>query len=776
MKKAIFFVVFIFSFIIVGLNLVRSEGITETFDVGFSASYDSNNLEIALELQVEKAYGSKVGLNANISGYDFAFWIVNGVVRYDLAVDHEFIVTGNLDIVAVFDNEDENPVVFMDSNGKLINIQYVENGLDADPPATGSYVKPGYVAAGWSESHLEVTAPTVLVLQYEIDTTSEFLVTVNQGTGSANYLFNTIVTVSPEININSFSHWEVNGEIVSYQEEYSFTVFGSTEITAIFKESPETVKPLITLSDALELHSGKKSFVGQFEFPEGYTLIDYGMITSLIAGSIVLGDEGVVKHTGFKYVAGTNEFLMTFGEESDYEVYRAYLVVEDDLGDLHYYYSRSQYFTDLQVTYLDFEDASKGSYAAESVTLSGNPWMLNDALIGNLANDKKLDSKSLRIQNSGFISSEFAFLEGVENIFFLYAKYGTDANSKLIVQYAYEWDPTNWKDIEEITVDNTSLESVLVDVNINDPIYIRVLKNGGNRVNIDNLIVNYSEYIDDVAPIIVIPNVSKSMIEGESFNPETGVTASDNIDIDLTDLVSIIVRDHLNNIITEPGDFSGLPFGEYTVNYSVTDSSSNTTTVVLTLTIIADLEEPIERLVYTDNFGTATKTGYALGTVTYTNGEGDTLVLDKNRVQINTSTTAPHTSMGAFIVMAPISTTLVSYFEYDLSSYTDISKVEFVLSSWSATSGTAVNNMSLATLKLQYFDDVSDTWVDVVATIGSSNVISLVNSSTYTLVSFETSVAGLYRVIYTLDATEGTSTSNTAYALTIDNLMIYEVK
>lgn len=774
MKKAMFFVVFIFSFIIVGLNLVKSEGITDKFTVTLNASFDSENgLEEAIVIP-NNNYGSKVSLSTQLGtfeGYSLAFWIVNDVVRYDLAVDHEFIVTGDLDIVAVFDNEDENPVVFMDSNGELINIQYVNNGEDADAPETGSYVKPGYAAVGWSKSHLAINEPTVLVLQYSIDTTSEFLVTVNLGNGTGEYLFNTIVTVTPE-SMGTFSHWEIDGKIVSYDEIYSFTVFGSTEITAIFKESPEVVKPLITLGNALELHSGNKSFVGQFEFPEGYNLIDYGMITSLTAGSIELGDEGVVKHTGFKYVSETNEFLMTFGEESDYEVYRAYLVVEDDLGDLHYYYSRSQYFTDLQVTYLDFEDATKGSYAAESVTLSGNTWRLDDALIGEDANDRKIDSKSLRVQNSGYIASEFVFYGGVTDIFFLHGKYGTQNNSVLYVEYAYEWAPSTWIRVSEaINVDQTYLQQAHITLNIQEPIYIRVVKASGGNPNIDSLIVNYSEYTDDVLPTINVPS-NYTIQFSEALDPiDLVLYASDNIDGIITHKVSFTVLDSDNEeILTE--DFTDLSPGTYYIVYSVTDENGNFTQRELVLTKM----DSSKTVIYSIDFGTSNVTGYAGDSITFTNNWDQTqYVFPKLRAQINTFGTNPA------IILSPHSTAgTMSYIEFDLTDLNlnyegNIVQIEFDFTAWSST---AVNNIKNANRDAFYGLQVWDPsigddgdWVSLTNSDGVTNLKSNLTDS-YQTVTYNISFGARFRIILDCPGS-GTTASNTAQAGVIDNFVVY---
>ena len=50
-------------------------------------------------------YGSKVSFSNELSseeGYSFAFWIVNGVVRTDLPLDYEFLVTYDTELIGVF--------------------------------------------------------------------------------------------------------------------------------------------------------------------------------------------------------------------------------------------------------------------------------------------------------------------------------------------------------------------------------------------------------------------------------------------------------------------------------------------------------------------------------------------------------------------------------------------------------------------------------------------------------------------------------------------------
>ncbi|MFP4078952.1 MAG: hypothetical protein ACLFUQ_07395, partial [Candidatus Izemoplasmataceae bacterium] len=104
--------------------------------------FDSDNSNIATSFDGE-AYGGKIQLSnsfGNTEDYEFAFWVVNGAVREDLPIDHEFVVTDAMDIQAVFSptsshgNGLKHASVFMDSNGQVIDTQYVADKGDAVDP------------------------------------------------------------------------------------------------------------------------------------------------------------------------------------------------------------------------------------------------------------------------------------------------------------------------------------------------------------------------------------------------------------------------------------------------------------------------------------------------------------------------------------------------------------------------------------------------------------------------------------------------------------------
>ena len=75
----------------------------------------------------------------------------------------------------------------------------------------------------------------------------------------------------------------------------------------------------------------------------------------------------------------------------------------------------------------NFEYGIKTAYAAGDVTLSTGSWNFNDALIGEMANDRKNGARSVRLK-TGSVSMNFD-IRNVKMVYIRHAKYGSDANS-----------------------------------------------------------------------------------------------------------------------------------------------------------------------------------------------------------------------------------------------------------------------------------------------------------------------------------------------------------
>jgi hypothetical protein len=140
-------------------------------DVTLTSYFDAtNHPTTTFTGATAKTYGTTLSLAGDLesrSGYAFAFWIVNGVVRQDLAVDAIFVMTNGLDLKAVFypTSPLQYAVAFLDSNGQMIELQYVASGGNAVVPSTATLSKPGYTQNGWSLPYTNVTSNLATILQ-----------------------------------------------------------------------------------------------------------------------------------------------------------------------------------------------------------------------------------------------------------------------------------------------------------------------------------------------------------------------------------------------------------------------------------------------------------------------------------------------------------------------------------------------------------------------------------------------------------------------------------
>ncbi|MGI6392326.1 MAG: hypothetical protein ACOX16_01755 [Candidatus Izemoplasmatales bacterium] len=302
--------------------------------------------EVLPTAEPDLKYGQKLSLNSSLAsmpGYSFLFWEVNGSIRHDYAIDHVFTLTKTNVIKAVFSPSDRHAVVFVDANSEILKVEYVADNGTATPPETLPS-KPGYSTNGWDVSYENVTDDVVTVLQYTATDTTEYLVTVENGTGDGSYAYNTVATVTADVPSqgNYFHHWSVGDEIVSYQSTYKFSVYGATTITAVYEGSAPSDNPYVVLGDDLAIRSGSKTYVGQFYVPTGYTLIEYGILTSISEAEINLDTIRTTRYPGYKYNAATKEFVMSF-EENEITAARAYLICSDSEDAIHTYYSGHRY-------------------------------------------------------------------------------------------------------------------------------------------------------------------------------------------------------------------------------------------------------------------------------------------------------------------------------------------------------------------------------------------------------------------------------------------------
>lgn len=522
MKKILAFLFAVSLFYFVGAQSVLASSNVNVQSVSYFGPGNTTSANVSVGRGSPVTF-DHVGVS---SEYSFAFYAVNDIIRDDFPIGQQFIARKDMKLTAVFyPNGSVTPanarhvVVFADASSKIIDIQYVADGGNAVEPNV-NIMPPMPTFAKYSETKwltstnisdlTGITSNRVYFLQYDLNTTTQFTVTVASGSGDGSYLYNTVVTASPDAPVgeNVFSHWEdAEGNVLSYKESYKFTVLSNVSITAVYSASPVSAVPVVNMSDALTLRDNYVSYKGQFDIPAGLTLVEYGFIFSRSSDVLTLDSLGATIVPSNVHNGQTGEFLRSFPNDTFNSV-RAYLIVKNASNVQQIVYS-DNYFRSVTTlgepgSYLaSFDTETKGSYTSGQVTVNGISWTLDDALIGTDPN--KIGAKSVRTRGSIYTNSGFA---NITTITFKGAKYGTDSDNS--VQLLVSKEGTNWIDVSD-GLDLTAVTSTtLVDyvftlsnsVNFSnsslvagDVLKIKITVGVlGQRVNIDEITINHGAY------------------------------------------------------------------------------------------------------------------------------------------------------------------------------------------------------------------------------------------------------------------------------------------
>lgn len=589
-------------------------------NVDLMSYFDSANIVPNTE-GLSGPYGSTLNFETNLAssaGYTFAYWVVNGTVERNLPVDHDFILTEGIVLVAVFSHDTEHVGLFRDSNLEMLGIEYatVGNSLTVDDSGITIPDKPGYVVADpkWNAS-LTLTTDTVLTLQYDVVNVATYTVVAVGGTLTGDLSYDSVATAvadTPEVD-TYFQYWSVNGEIVSYDSTYSFTVLEDKTLVAVFDDAVATATPLVSMSGELSLRNGYRSFLGKMSIPSGYTLVEFGLLTATTQSVPTFTDGTSTIHKGSSYLGDTMEFVMSLS--TTFVTARPYMICDDGTGTLVEIYGLP-YDGPYGVFISEYIEGSGNNKAVELYNATSNPVTLTGYELVTYYNGNPMGSTLaldaytipagdvLVIYNSGSVLS----ISEVGDIASGLTTFnGDDAialrrNGLVIDQFGIIGnDPgSSWPLPGGSSSDNTLVRAASVT--------------GPSALWNPNEWVVYSQdtlgflgrhYMlgetDHGARPLISGEVSTQIDEGGTYTPLTGVTASDYEDGDLTSSLTYSVRDSSDSLVATPGDFSGLDAGDYSIIYSVTDSASNTSTRTTTLTIA----EVVAGVLYSTGFETS---------------------------------------------------------------------------------------------------------------------------------------------------------------------------
>ena len=318
------------------------------FTVTVISYFDTDNTENTATVPADYADRLTIDTTTSRKGYTFAYWVVDGIVRFDVPIDNEFIIIRDMEIKAVFAKSDLHAVLFMDTNGELIgDVQYVATTASATAPSVAGISKPNHniVLSGdapvWSESLTDITENKVFILQYTLDVSTEFTLSAIESSvitspngADDKFIYNTIVEIEADAARagEQFSHWLVNGQQAGYSTTIKITMLRNTTVEAIYIPAGETIteSPTIYLSNDLEIRTSEKTYRSQFYIPQAYQLIDFGLIATDSATWIDIDKTttGINVYQSTKFIGETQEFLTTYSQA--HTLIRAYLVVEKE--------------------------------------------------------------------------------------------------------------------------------------------------------------------------------------------------------------------------------------------------------------------------------------------------------------------------------------------------------------------------------------------------------------------------------------------------------------
>jgi len=261
------------------------------------------------------SYGteSKLTVTPNV-GYEFLFLADKGKLvsysnpyKFRLTDDHEFvaycfkrIATPNLKYV-----------VFIDSNNDILKYDLVLVGNNAVAPNLTNLIKPGYAFNGWSRSLSNIQNHTIIKAVYvKTDNTNYTVSIVGNGYAVGGSTAQYDQTVNLRSDYSTFRYWTVNGQIASFNRDFSITLYKNTTVTAISSSSTEINSPRVFVNHNFKNTSSGYLFVaGGFYMPTSCTLVDVGMIFYVGTQEVTLNSGSISKVRAYNYSAN-NEFVI----------------------------------------------------------------------------------------------------------------------------------------------------------------------------------------------------------------------------------------------------------------------------------------------------------------------------------------------------------------------------------------------------------------------------------------------------------------------------------
>lgn len=302
--------------------------------------------------------GSTYTVTAEPDGdFDFLYWKNSNGKILSTDEKYSFVLGADTNITAVYNRNytGSGYVTFLTDSNQELSRQLYSASVAADKITVAqSPSKVGYIFKGWSvdgvnaidDSEIKNVIKSALANGnvnvtpiYEKDFSQQYDVNVTNGQGSGSYYLLSLATVTAGESDGSapFCYWlNADGEIVSFEREYSFAVTGNETLTAVYSLE-NTDKQVVNCISGAFSDSDSVTFVSYKSIKSDLTMVQSGIIltNSPTVGSnemsFVIGGNGVLKGTSSN-TDRSGAYMLTKSNASGTWYARPYVIYQDESG------------------------------------------------------------------------------------------------------------------------------------------------------------------------------------------------------------------------------------------------------------------------------------------------------------------------------------------------------------------------------------------------------------------------------------------------------------
>src|SRR5690606_12172723 len=233
---------------------------------------------VELEIPMTGKLGFKVELSletlSTFYDKDTGFFVHNGN-KID-GPSHQFTISGSTTVYLILKDAEDVVAVYLDSNTKVLDVQFGTSPVYDGPTPT----KTGYEFNKFYPDVETISEDTIFVADYTLVKEDEIEITIHGGTtDQETYLFNDIVTLTPD-NEEDFLYWaDMDGQVVSSNPNYAFSALVPTELQAVYEGSYEPTLS-IYLTNVTGIAEGRQSFLGYINNSDGVEVVEHGLLVS----------------------------------------------------------------------------------------------------------------------------------------------------------------------------------------------------------------------------------------------------------------------------------------------------------------------------------------------------------------------------------------------------------------------------------------------------------------------------------------------------------------